>query len=113
MAAEKEKPGARAPHSTCSNLQIWYTTNWGKVKGKVKPKGQKNQGSRIEQAKGAANLTEFVWFPILAGFGDSTLARLRTCVSNTDEPVARGAGGTHPREIWRGAGDCAGAAAED
>jgi len=55
MAAEKEKPGARAPHSTCSNLQIKYTTNWGKVKGKVKPMGQKNQGSRIEQAEGAAN----------------------------------------------------------
>ena len=37
----------------------------------------------------------------------------RTRVSKTDEPIARSAGAAHSREIWRGAGDRAGAAAED
>src|SRR5260370_26223648 len=39
--------------------------------------------------------------------------RTENYVSATDGAIARGAGGAHSREIWRGAGDCAGAAAKN
>src|SRR5215472_16759412 len=66
-----------------------------------------------DEPSATRSLTLLASIPYTGGIQIGRLCYLRIRVSDAHQPTARGAGSAHPGEIWCGAGDCAGAPAED